>query len=340
MKSLLSKFLKTILPLGIGIYLLWYFFRQMDDSQLQQFYKVIYSADYWWILLSLGLSIIAFVIRAERWKLALEPLGYQTKLKNRYHSLMIGYIMNLTIPRAGEASRSAMLYRSEKVPFSKSFGTIISERVVDLCFLGGITLFTYFLNTQNFSRLFEDIQKTFGTSEKSNFQLYIYLFLALIAAAFILLFLFVPAFKSGIYNFIKGLFSGVFSIFKMKRAGLYLFYSSLIWLLYVIYFAICFYSIEATSHFPLSGIMLAFIAGSLGITFTNGGIGAFPLLVGIVISIAGSEIENAKAVGNALGMIIWGSQTLLIIILGVISLLLLPKSYGKESSEQAAGQDS
>jgi len=339
MRSLLSKFLKTILPLGIGIYLLWYFFRQMDDAQLQQFYKIIYSADYRWILLSLVLSIVAFVIRAERWKLALEPLGYQTKLKNRYHSLMIGYIMNLTIPRAGEASRSVMLYRSENVPFSKSFGTIISERVVDLCFLGGITIFTYFLNTGHFSQLFEDIEKTFGTAEKNNFRIYVYLFLVLGAAAFTLLFFFVPSFKAKISNFIQGLFSGIFSIFKMKRAGLYLFYSFLIWLLYVIYFAICFYSIEATSNFPLSGIMLAFIAGSLGVTFTNGGIGAFPLLVGIVIGIAGNGIENAKAVGNALGMIIWSSQTLLVIILGVISLLLLPKPYGKESSEQASGQD-
>lgn len=339
MKSLLSTSLKTLLPLGIGIYLLWYFFRQMDDNQLHQFYEAIYSADYWWIFLSLILSIMAFVIRAERWKLTLEPLGYQTKLKNRYHSVMIGYIMNLTIPRAGEASRSAMLYRSENVPFSKSFGTIISERIIDLCFLGSITVFTYFLNSENFSQLFKDIQTTFGSSGKNDIQFYIYLFLAIITAVFVLLFFFVPSFKSKISGFIRGLFSGIFSIFKMERAGLYLFYSFLIWLLYITYFAVCFFSIKATSDFPLSGIMLAFIAGSLGITFTNGGIGAFPLLVGIVIGIVGSGIENAKAVGNALGMIIWGSQTLLVIILGVISLLLLPKPYGKESSEQASEQD-
>ena len=94
------------------------------------------------------------------------------------------------------------------------------------------------------------------------------------------------------------------------------------------YFGIAFLSLEETKIFPLEGIIMAFIAGSLGISFTNGGIGAFPLLVGLVIVYyLGKENPNALAIGNALGMLIWVSQTLLLIFLGLISLILLPKNY-------------
>ena len=94
-------------------------------------------------------------------------------------------------------------------------------------------------------------------------------------------------------------------------------------------FALPFYSLEQTSGVPVSGILLGFIAGSLGITFTNGGIGTYPLLVGLVVTfyLQHEYPEDAQAVGNALGMLIWATQTLLMILLGLISLWLLPKNY-------------
>ncbi len=333
MKSLLIKIAKVTIPLSIGMYLLWFFFQQMEEDQLKEFYHAIYTANYWWIILSLILSYIAFIIRAERWKLTLEPIGYPTKFKSRYHSLMIGYIINLTIPRAGEASRSVMLLRSENVPFAKSFGTIISERIVDMVFLGSIVVITYVLNIKNFELILENIQSTFGLKEDSSFRFYLYLVFSLFMMMLVMLYLFVPKFKEKITQFILGLLSGIFSIFKMRQFGLYFFYSVLIWGLYVLYFYVCFLSIPETATISFNTVLLAFIAGSVGIVFTNGGIGAFPLLIGIVIGIVEKEtITNAQAIGNALGMIIWSFQTLLVILLGVISLFILTKSYGKEAS--------
>ncbi len=333
MKSILIKIAKVTVPLSVGIYLLWFFFHQMEEEQLKEFYNAIYTANYWWIILSLVLSYIAFVIRAERWKLTLEPIGYPTKFKNRYHSLMVGYIINLTIPRAGEASRSVMLLRSENVPFAKSFGTIISERIVDMVFLGSIVVTTYFLNIGNFELILESIQSTFGLQKDSSFRLYLYLVFGIFTLILLLLFFFVPKFKEKMTQFITGLFSGIFSIFKMRQFGLYFFYSILIWGLYILYFYVCFLSIPETTTISFNTVLLAFIAGSVGIVFTNGGIGAFPLLIGIVIGIVEKDtITNAQAIGNALGMIIWSFQTLLVILLGVISLFILTKSYGKASS--------
>lgn len=335
MKSLFIRFIKIFIPLGIGVYLFWYFFHQMQGAQMDEFYHAIYTTNYWWIFLSLVLSFIDFIIRAERWKLTLEPLGYTTKLSNRYHSLMIGYIINLTIPRAGEASRSMMLYRSEKVPFAKSFGTIISERVVDVVFLGSIAVLTYVLNVENFQLIFEEIQHTFGIQKGGNTRSYLIGIGLLMVIIFALICFLIPGIKAKINTFIKGLISGIFSVFKMKKGGLYVFYSFLIWALYILYFYVCFLSMEFTANLSFNTILLAFIAGSLGIVFTNGGIGAFPLLIGIVIGVVEKDtIPNAQTIGNALGMVIWSFQTLLVILLGVISLILLPKPHGKEASEQ------
>src|SRR5699024_7124863 len=114
-------------PLGIGIYLLWWFYSAMDAATKDVFFKAIKEANYFWIVLSMALGFLSHLLRAYRWKYMLEPIGYHPKFWHRYHALMIGYLMNLLVPRAGEATRGALLYQTDKVPFSKSFGTIITE---------------------------------------------------------------------------------------------------------------------------------------------------------------------------------------------------------------------
>lgn len=338
MKSALIKVLKIILPLLLGVYLIWYFFNNMDSKAKDYFFFAITNANYSWIILSVLLSFLAFLSRAYRWKYMLEPLGYKTNLWNRYHSLMIGYIINLTIPRAGEASRSAMLFRSEGVPFSKSFGTIIAERAVDFVMLLILASITAFIGFNDFKEIFSEIQHTFTpTSTKKN-GIPIKLIVEIIFATGIIIgILFIrkkPEIRKKIIDFIKDIFAGLTSIFKSKNPSGYIFHTFFIWISYITYFGVCFYSLEETKEFPISGILLGFIAGSLGIMFTNGGIGTFPLLVGLVVNfVMKDKTPNALAIGNAIGMIIWASQTILLIILGLISFFLLPKNHSKEDVE-------
>ena len=144
MKKGITFLLKTVLPLSIGVYLIWLFYTSMSADSKEQFYETIGKANYLWIIISLIFGWIAVVARAQRWKYVLEPLGHRTPLKNRYHAITIGYLINLTIPRAGEATRAVSLYRSDKVPFAQSFGTIVAERAVDLCMLASIFFITTF----------------------------------------------------------------------------------------------------------------------------------------------------------------------------------------------------
>lgn len=330
--------LKIVLPLLLGVYLIWYFFDNMSEKELAGFYKALKNANYFWIFLSLILSFGAFLLRAYRWKYVLEPMGYKTKFWNRYHAMMIGYIVNLTIPRAGEASRAAMLFRSDGVPFSKSFGTILAERAVDLIMLASVAALTAILGYDNFVKIFDEIKTNFSPSENANngfpWKIVIYGVLGLGFLGLVALMTFKKTLRNKIIGFVKDVFAGLFSIFKSKNPWAYLSQTVAIWVLYVVYFAIPFLSLEQTKDFPFEGILLAFIAGSLGITFTNGGIGSFPLLVGIAVAFfLGANDPNASATGKALGMIIWISQTLFLIILGLLSLVMLPKNYNKEDVE-------
>lgn len=335
-KSWIS-WIKTVLPLALGIYLIWFFFHGMSEESLSYFYLALKEANYFWIALALGLTFVAYASRAYRWKYVLEPLGYNTPFWHRYHALMIGYLINMTIPRAGEASRAAMLYRSDGVPFSKSFGTIIGERAVDLVMLGSITCFTLFMASDNFHAIFEQIQSRFsagtssGKDEVGVGSIVLYILLALLLA-FIVLLILKPAFRSKFVQFGKDVITGLFSVFKSSNPLAYLAHTFLIWALYLLFFGIAFFSLDDTSDFPIEGILMAFLAGSVGIMFTNGGIGAFPLLVGLVVVFyLGDEEPQAQAIGNAIGMLIWVSQTIFLIILGLLSLFLLPNNYSKEN---------
>lgn len=329
--------MKTLLPLALGIYLIWYFFHGMSEESLNYFYSALKKANYFWIALALALTFVAYASRAYRWKYVLEPLGYETPFWNRYHALMIGYLINMTIPRAGEASRAAMLYRSDGVPFSKSFGTIIGERAVDLVMLGSITVFTLFLASDNFYAILEQIQTRFSASTTSASdgigigKIILFCFIGLFAL-FILLLIFKPGLRAKFIQFVRDVLKGLFSVFKSTNPLAYIAHTFLIWGLYLLFFWIAFFSLDDTTDFPIEGILMAFLAGSVGIMFTNGGIGAFPLLVGLVVVFyLGDDEPQAQAIGNAIGMLIWVSQTVFLILLGLLSVVLLPKNYTKEN---------
>jgi len=338
MKKTAGILLKTVLPLALGVYLIWYFFTSMEPAVEVAFYKALREANYFWIFLSLLLSFFALLSRAYRWKYLLEPMGYQTSLWNRYHAIMIGYIVNLTIPRAGEASRAAMLYRSDGIPFSKSFGTILAERVFDLIMLFSVALLASIVGAGDFWKIKGLIEANFSGNPESasNFQLIKWIIAGMILAVFGVVF-FIKSIRLKVIGFIKGLFDGVLSVFKTKSPVGFIGHTLFIWGLYIVYFAICFFALDETSNVPRTGMLLAFLAGSLGITLTNGGIGVFPLVVGLVVEyyLKDQYGDQAWGIGCALGTIIWASQTLLIIVLGILSFFLLPKNYSKDGEVRA-----
>jgi uncharacterized membrane protein YbhN (UPF0104 family) len=224
------------------------------------------------------------------------------------------YLVNYTIPRAGEITRATILSNYEGVPFEKGFGTIVAERIADMVVMLGIITITLFLE-------FDFIYQFFA----ERFDLYKIIIGAVILVVIAsLFFLFLKKSQSKfaikVRTFFNGLVEGILSIFKMKHKWAFIFHTLFIWGMYILMFYVTTLAIPETSNLPLAAILIGFISASFSIAATNGGIGSYPVAVYAAFSI----FAIAKEPSIAFGWIMWSSQTFMIIILGGISLIYLP----------------
>ncbi|MCB0382388.1 MAG: flippase-like domain-containing protein [Psychroserpens sp.] len=306
-----AKFLKIVLPLLLGILLVWYSLSKISVEELITYFK---NADYFYISLGLFFGLLSHLSRAYRWKFMIEPLGYTLRLPNSIMAVFATYLVNYTIPRAGEITRATILTNYEGVPFEKGFGTIVAERIADMLVMIGIISITLFLEFefiyQFFAERFEPQKIIFG------------LIFALVLLTF--LFLFLKRSQSGIAikvrSFVAGLVEGIMTIFKMKKKWAFIFHTLFIWGMYVLMFYVTSLALEETSHLPFVAILIGFISASFSIAATNGGIGSYPVAVYAAFSI----FAIAKEPSIAFGWIMWSSQTFMIIVLGGLSLIYLP----------------
>ncbi len=331
MKSKILKTLKLVVPFIFGIGLIWLFYNALCEDDKQKLFLAFKSANYFWVLLSLVIGWLSHASRAYRQKYLLKPMGYNVSFWNAYHALMIGYLVNLAFPRAGEASRAGVLNKTENVPFEKGFGTIIAERAIDLVMLGVVTVIMLSLQFDKLD-LFIDAKNNFQTGKGSCGDTLVFTILSELVKwgiiigflGGLILFIFKSSIREKIINLVKGVFEGIFSIFKSKDKGPFIGYTVLIWSFYVAMFSVCFFAIDSTSTLGIDAMLAGFVAGTVGLILVQGGIGVYPAFVGLIITIyleTDSDVTIA-ADALALGWILWASQTFMMIILGLVSLLI------------------
>ena len=310
MNSGIKKVLKITLPLAVGIGLVWY---SLSDINTDEFIDYFVNANYWWIALGLFFGILSHLSRAYRWKFMLEPLGFQPKFGNSVMAVLVAYLVNYTIPRAGEASRAAVMTNYEGIPFHKAFGTIVAERVADLVMMLAVVAITLFVQ---FDFIWELLTKNFD-------PLKIGILLIALIAGIAFFILFIKKSTSGIglkiKVFVNGLVEGVMTIFKMKKKWPFIFHTVFIWLMYVLMFWATIPAVNGL-EVPIGGILVGFIAGGFSIAATNGGIGLYPVAVTGAFLLFGIP----KELGTEFGWIMWTAQTAMIIIFGGLSFLALP----------------
>jgi uncharacterized membrane protein YbhN (UPF0104 family) len=119
---------------------------------------------------------------------------------------------------------------------------------------------------------------------------------------------------------LAGLIEGMQSTIKMKNKWSYIFHSFFIWFSYLLMFYVTIYALPETKNIGFDVVIMGFIFGTLAIGFTNGGLGAYPLAIALIFSLFGISDD----IGIAFGWLIWTSQTLLTIFLGILSYFLLP----------------
>ena len=305
-----KKSLKIIFPLLFGGGLIWYLFTIIPPKTLLEYFK---NANYWWISLGLFFGILSHLSRAYRWKFMLEPMGYTPRFINSALAVLIGYFVNLAIPRAGEVSRASVMANYENIPFEKGFGTIVAERIADLIMMFliiGVTLLIQF-----------DFILQLVKEKLDPVKIIIGLAVCLIGGFFF--YKYVRKSTKGIglkiKKFIKSLVEGVTSIFRMKNKWPFIFHTVFIWAMYVLMFWATIPAIEGL-QVPFGGILVGFIAGGFSIAATNGGIGLYPLAVAGAFTLFGVPEEPSTAFGS----VMWAAQTAMVILFGGLSFLLLP----------------
>ena len=285
-------------------------FTKIPPKDLLEYFK---NANYWWIALGLFFGVLSHLSRAYRWKFLLEPMGYKPRFMNSTLAVLIGYLVNLLLPRAGEISRAAVMTSYENIPFEKGFGTIVAERIADLVMMLIIITITLFLQ---FDFIYELLIKNFNPIK-------ILLILGVLFLGFIIFSRYVKKATSGvglkIKKFILSLSEGVTSIFRMKQKWAFIFHTVFIWTMYIAMFWATIPAIKGL-EVPIGAILVGFIAGGFSIAATNGGFGLYPVAVAGAFTLFGITEEPALAFGS----VMWSAQTLMILVFGGLSFLLLP----------------
>tara|TARA_R110002051_G_scaffold71624_3_gene129334 strand:+ start:1299 stop:2216 length:918 start_codon:yes stop_codon:yes gene_type:complete len=299
----------------LGVFLVWYSYNSTTPENRKEIIFYIKEADPLYVFLSVLLGILGHISRAIRWNYLLEPLGYRPRLSNNILIILTSYFANLGIPRTGEVLRATALTTYEGVPFEKGFGTIVTERVIDVIMLLGIVMIAFLLQTDVIMDMLQE----------RGFNLNGLLLLAAFGLiVFVVFIVFIKKSKSliaqKIKTFVKGLLDGVFSIFKMKHKWLFIIHTLFIWACYIGMLWIIKFTVPETISLSLSQLLVAFVAGAFAMATTNGGIGLYPIAVSSALTIFGISAVS----GDAFGWIIWIAQTLMIVVFGAISFLLLP----------------
>ena len=310
----IKKILKTSIPLIFGAVLVWYSLSKISINVLIGYFK---EANYEWIFLGLFFGILSHLSRAYRWKFMLDPLGFKPRFTNSVLAVLIGYFVNLAIPRAGEVSRATVMANYENIPFEKAFGTIVAERVADLIILLLIIGVAFFFQTELISSFI------FKENESSSiyYKIFVFVVLPLVGLfTYRLLKKSKNPFIKSIITFVNGLIDGAKSIFTMKKKWKFIFHTIFIWGMYVLMFYVVTFALPETTNLPFAAIIVGFVVGGLSMALTNGGLGTYPLLVAGALVLY--KIEHNPAL--AFGWIMWTAQTLMVILFGSLSLILIP----------------
>ncbi|MEY3291303.1 MAG: hypothetical protein RLZZ266_328 [Bacteroidota bacterium] len=320
----MGKFLKIGFFFLLGIALIWWSLHQIPAEEWTKFTLALKQSKLWIVFpvfIILGLS---HFLRALRWRLIMEPLGYQPSIANTYFAVLIGYLANLAIPRLGEVLKCTILAKYEKVPAEKIVGTIVAERAFDVLSLGIVFLLALGLQFNVIEAGWNQLKNQTATplinSNEGNWKIYVYIGIGiLLLALFFILRKRIPTIVASIKQILSGIWEGVMSATKLKQQKLFFVYSIGIWFLYLLATYVGLYATAGTeSSFATAISCLAY--ASIGMILTPGGIGAYAYFMAKVLELNGVDYT----LGLANGTLQWFSQFLIVLVLGGLSLILLP----------------
>ncbi len=290
MNSRAKRYTKVFLSLAAGILILWLITRGQDVARIADEFR---QANYFWILLAMAAAVLSHFLRAVRWNMLINTMGYKTRPLQTFLALMTGYLANLAVPRMGEITRCVTLSKASKTPFDALAGTVLAERTFDLF---SMLLIVFITIAGQFSFLREFLSRVIWTPalERGSAHWVLISVTATVLAGLIIFTLLF--FKKKMKNPVEGSFffrlkrhlhgfgNGFRTIKTMRHKGWFVLYTLMIWFLYYLTVYLCFFAIEATSHLTMLAGLTLLAVGSLGILApVPGGIGTYHFLTIITL---------------------------------------------------------
>lgn len=302
-----------MLPFVLGLGILWWMYRGTNWSDFGHY--VLHEMNWWWMLVSLAFGILPQMARAWRWKMALEPLGEHPRRTSCTDAIFMSYAASLVIPRVGEVTRCGTLKTSDGVSFTKSLGTVVTERLVDSLLMLLFTGIAFLLQLPMFLRFLKETNTNVGDLlHRFTGTGYIVTFICLVAAliAGVVAIRRFSFFKKG-RDMLQDMWEGILSLRKVRNLPLYLFYSVLIWVGYFLHFYIAFFCFDFTAHLSIGAAFLIFCVGTFAVLVpTPNGAGPWHFAVKTMLVLYG--VAETQAIMFALT--VHTIQTALVVLLG------------------------
>ena len=320
-KKIFKKLLQVVFPLILGAFILFWVYR---DFNFQRVGEVLFGGmNYGWMLLSLVFGVFANLFRGWRWKLALAPLEEYPKTANCVYAIFVSYASNLVIPRVGEVARCGVLSKYDGVSFSKSLGTVVSERMIDTLCVGLITGLVLLSQMPVFVDFFAETGTNVGRYAEVLTSGHFYLIILCAMATLLLAFLLVRniAIFARIKGILKNVWMGIVALKDIKHIPLYIAYTLGIWVCYFLEFFLAFYAFDFSSDLGIAAGLVMFVVGTLAVIVpTPNGAGPWHFAVMTMMMLYGVGKEDA----GIFALLVHGIQTFLLILLGIYGLSALP----------------
>jgi len=331
MKRTLLTILQYLIFLGLGIWIVYHMIHELKPQEETDLLNAIKSINAWYLIPIAIVGFLSHFFRAVRWRYLLETAGMKPSLTNTTLAVLIGYITNLALPRAGEVAKCTVLAKYEKMPAHKMIGTIVAERAFDIFCLIVIAVAAFLLQITTISGYVSGEMHLLGESIRRHQTILLIVlgFLVALVVATIMVYRRHRETKAG--RIIKELAHGVLSIFHMKKRWKFIGYTILIWLMYLSQIYIGLLSLPDTHHLGPLAALVILVYGSVGMIITPGGIGMYTLMVAQILAV----YNIADIPAEAFGWIAWAVQTSIIIVLGIISFILIHPLNSKTSGNNA-----
>ena len=321
MKNTIVKILKFLVFFTLGIFIFWLIYKDQDIDRIKSVLKN--EVNYLWVVISLIIGLISHISRTMRWGLMIEPISHKPRFINTFLAVMVGYLMNLALPRMGEISRCGVLSRYEKISFSKLFGTVVAERLIDVISL--LILLLVVIVTQ-FGQMLRFIEKNPEISNKITSVTQSPWLIGGLILVVLMAYLFRNTFKESvifkrILALLRNFSEGFVSIKNIRKKGWFWFHSAFIWVCYYMMLYVIFFAFDFTSVLsPFAGLT-TFVLASFGMVApVQGGIGAYHFMATEGLALYGVPHEN----GVIFAFVAHSSSMVMIILVGLLSLLALP----------------